>query len=65
MAEASAIICRENAEIWLAKAGETVLPQLKLSYLASAAAWTERAESLDRTASMRASRASTSPPLVG
>lgn len=56
MAEASAITCRENAAVWRAKAEETALPQLKQSYLASAEAWAARAESLDRTAGLRASR---------
>lgn len=56
MAEANVTTCRENAAIWKAKAAETALPQLRQSYLASAAAWIERAEHLERTAAMRAVR---------
>jgi hypothetical protein len=55
MAE-NAATCREHAEVWETKAAETPLPQLRQSYLASAAVWISRAEQLEQTAAMRESR---------
>ncbi len=56
MAEPKAHVCRENAGIWTAKAAETTLPQLRQSYLASAAAWTQQAERIERSAAIREKR---------
>lgn len=56
MAEPTAHTCRENAEIWTARAADTALPQLRQSYLASAAAWTQRAERIEQTAALREER---------
>jgi|GEM_PF-6833052 len=56
MAEPTALRCRENADIWTNKAAETALPQLRQSYLASAAAWNQQAERMEQTAALRAKR---------
>lgn len=56
MAEPKAHTCRENADIWTAKAAETSLPQLRQSYLASAAAWTQQAERIEQTSALREKR---------
>ena len=56
MAEPNATTCREQASIWEAKAAETTLPQLRQSYLGSAAAWLSRAERLEHTTALREAR---------
>ena len=56
MAEPNASTCRQQASIWEAKAAETNLPQLRQSYLGSAAAWIIRAERIEHTAAVREAR---------
>lgn len=56
MAEPSASTCRLQASIWETKAAETNLPQLRQTYLGSAAAWTSRAERLEHAAALRDAR---------
>lgn len=53
MAEPTAATCREQASIWEAKAAETNLPQLRQSYLGSAAVWLSRAERIEHAAAAR------------
>ncbi len=56
MAEPNAATCRLQASIWEARAAETDLPQLRQTYLGSAAAWTSRAERLEHAAALRDAR---------
>lgn len=56
MAEPNASTCRLQASIWEARAAETNLPQLRQTYLGSAAAWTSRAERLEHAAALRDTR---------
>lgn len=56
MAEPSAATCRVQASIWETKAAETDLPQLRQSYLGSAAVWLSRAERIEQTAAAREAR---------
>lgn len=56
MAEPNAATCRAQASIWEARAAEATLPQLRQSYLGSAAAWASRAEQLEHTAALRDAR---------
>ena len=56
MAEPNATLCRANARIWETRAAETALPQLRESYLGSAAVWIATAERIEHTASLRAAR---------
>ena len=56
MAEPNAETCRAQAIIWETKAAEATLPQLRQTYLGSAAAWATRAEHLERTAALREAR---------
>ncbi|MFC3711081.1 hypothetical protein ACFOMD_00770 [Sphingoaurantiacus capsulatus] len=57
MAEPSSTVCREQASIWETRAAETNLPQQRQSFLGSAAAWTARAEQIERSAALREARA--------
>lgn len=56
MAEADATACRRNAAHWEERAAEATLENVRGTCMASAKAWTERAEHLERTADLRLAR---------
>ena len=64
MAEPSPSTCRLQASIWETRAAETNLPQLRQSYLGSAAAWISRAERLEHTAAAREARLKAMAPSI-